>query len=135
MGQAIKEASTAACHENLPRAEQLARSLIVLGEREDDQRLIALGEMALGDALRLQMRYHEGCHLLDQAAERFLRLDDEVGWARTRIGWLGNVHHLPSYSDPEPVVERTVEIFTRHQSERSGLWNGHRVCSISIFCY
>jgi CHAT domain-containing protein len=125
MGQAIKEASHTALSKDLPRAEQLGRSLIVLGEMQQAESLIALGEMALGDALRLQMRYHEGCNLLDQAAERFLRLGDEVGWARTRIGWLGNVHHLPSYPAPEPIVERAVEIFTRHKAWR---W-------LSTLCY
>ena len=116
MGNAIKEASYAALYEDLPRAEQLGRGLIMLGEQLEEQKLIALGEMALGDALRLQMRYHEGSTLLDQAAQRFQREGDELGWARTRIGWLGTVHHLSDAPPLEPTVNRAVDIFTRHET-------------------
>ncbi len=116
MGNAIKDASHAALYEDLPRAERLARGIVMLGEQVEREELIALGEMALGDALRLQMRYHEGNVLLDQAGSRFEQLGDELGWARTRIGWLGNVHHLSDSPPLEPIVERAVDIFTRHKT-------------------
>lgn len=116
MGNAIKDASHAALYEDLPRAERLARGIVMLGEQIEGEELIALGEMALGDALRLQMRYHEGNVLLNQAGCRFEQLGDELGWARTRIGWLGTVHHQKNVSALEPTVHRAVDIFTRHQS-------------------
>ncbi len=116
MGKAIKEASHAALHEDLPRAEQLGRALIMLGEQREEEKLIALGEMALGDALRLQMRYYEGSTLLDQAGQRFQKEGDELGWARTRIGWLGTVHHLSDVVDIDKTVNRAVDIFTRHET-------------------
>ncbi|MGB0388041.1 MAG: CHAT domain-containing protein [Ardenticatenaceae bacterium] len=115
MGRALNDACGEACHTDLPRAERFGRGLIMLGERLEEEKEIALGEMAVGDALRLQMRYHEGCALLDQAAARFLDIGDEVGWARTRIGWLGTVHHLSNPPAPKPIVERAATIFRQHK--------------------
>jgi hypothetical protein len=116
MAQAIKDASHAALGKELPHAEQLARGLIALGQQEEIQGLIALGEMALGDALRFQLRSREGCRLLDQAAERVKQLGDEIGWARTGIGWLGSVHQLAEHPLLEPIVEEAADIYTTHHA-------------------
>lgn len=114
MGNAIKDASRAACQDNLAHAERLAHGLIRLGEVEQVAGLIALGEIALGDAWRLQGRHREGCALLDSAAERFRFLDDRLGWARTRIGWLGSAHHLPELPILDEVVREAAAIFSDH---------------------
>lgn len=114
MGRDLKDAAHAALYQDLARSERLASALIRLGEQREEEGLIALGEMALGDALRLQRRLDEGYQLLDQAAARFERIGDEVGWARTRIGWLGHIHQRESYPPLAPIVERAATIFERH---------------------
>src|SRR5688500_7091455 len=48
----------------------------------------ALGLMAKGDALRILGRYSESLALLEEAGEAFVAQGNELGWARTRIGWL-----------------------------------------------
>ncbi|MBA3533481.1 MAG: hypothetical protein H0T73_16305, partial [Ardenticatenales bacterium] len=115
MGSALKDAAHAVLNFDLARSERLARALIALGEHTEREELVALGEMAWGDALRLQMRLDEGYELLDRAAARFERIGDELGWARTRIGWLGHIRNRPTYPTLEPIVQRAVEIFERHQ--------------------
>lgn len=114
MGNAIKDASRAACQADLAHAERLAHGLIRLGETEKAEGLVALGEIALGDAWRLQGRHREGCELLDGAAARFRQLDDRLGWARTRIGWVGSALHLPVYPALDEMVREAAAIFTDH---------------------
>ncbi len=115
MGIAIKDASRDAQFANLPRAEWLGCALVLLGEQEWNESLIGLGEIAMGDALRLQNKTGEGLRLLDQAAVRFDLMEDEVGWARTRIGWLGSVFILEDYPPVEPIVQKAMEIFERKE--------------------
>jgi tetratricopeptide (TPR) repeat protein len=118
MGNAIKDSSRDACHHDLDLAEWLGRGLILFGEQEAQEGLIGLGEIALGDAIRLQGDYVTGLQILDRAAARFESIGDEVGWARTRIGWLGAVFHLESHPDVEPIVQRALQIFNTKEESR-----------------
>lgn len=118
MGNAIKDASRDAQFSDLDQAEWLGRGLILFGEEEGEEGLIGLGEIALGDAIRLQGDYGTGLQILDRAADRFERIGDEVGWARTRIGWLGAVFHLESYPAVEPVVQRALQILNAKDESR-----------------
>ncbi len=115
LGNAIKGAAHRALYEKPILAERLARALVALGEHVEEERLVALGEMALGDGYRLRGRVAEGLALLDQAATRFLEAGDEVGWARTRIGWLGHVHTRVDRPPLDPIAERAATIFERHE--------------------
>lgn len=118
MGNAIKDASRDACHHDLDLAEWLGRGLILFGEQAAEEGLIGLGEIALGDAIRLQGDYVTGLQILDRAAARFERIGDEVGWARTRIGWLGHVFFVEGYPPIEPVVRRAMGILDNKQEWR-----------------
>lgn len=112
MGNVIKDASRDAQFFDLQHAEWLGRGLILLGEQEKEEGIIGLGEIALGDAIRLNGDYVTGLEILDRAAGRFERIGDEVGWARTRIGWLGAVFHLEFHPEIEPIVQRSLQIFS-----------------------
>ncbi len=114
MGNAIKDASRDAWRFDFDLAEWLGRGLILFGETEGDESLIGLGEIALGDAIRMKGDYAVGLGILDQAAARFERIGDDVGWARTRIGWLGHVFFLEQYPDVEPIVQRAMAIFEQN---------------------
>jgi CHAT domain-containing protein len=75
-------------------ALQLAEMLIEAAElanRPDHQ---AIGRLAKGDALRSLGRYREAVPLFEAAAARFLALGDEVGWARSHIGWTWSMQRL-----------------------------------------
>ena len=75
-------------------ALRLAEVLVdeaTLADRADYR---ALGLMAKGDALRNLGRHREALAHLEIAGDQFLTLGDEVGWARTRLGWVWSVHQL-----------------------------------------
>ena len=46
----------------------------------------ALGQLAEADALRQLGRYGDALTAYEHAAAAYTELDDEVGWARTRVG-------------------------------------------------
>jgi tetratricopeptide (TPR) repeat protein len=54
----------------------------------------ALGLMAKADALWLLGRYAAAVEHYETARRRFADLGDEVGWARTHIGWVIACHYL-----------------------------------------
>jgi CHAT domain-containing protein len=76
---------------------------------------IALGLMAKGDALRLLGRYPDSLPFFEQAAGAFLDQGDQVGWARTRIGWLHAMHMLGRAEEALPVVERARAALIEHR--------------------
>jgi CHAT domain-containing protein len=73
-----------------------------------------MGLMARADALRILGRYPDSLPDFEAAAQAFLALDDEVGWARTRIGWVHAMHMLGRGEEALPVADRAREIFVRH---------------------
>lgn len=95
-------------------ALRLAEALIALSEQADRPNHAALGWMAKGDALRALGHYTESRDCLDDAGRAFLMLGDEVGWARTRIGWLFSSHCLGYGAEALDVAERAHTILTHH---------------------
>jgi tetratricopeptide (TPR) repeat protein len=75
-------------------ALRLAEALVDQATRADRADYRALGLMAKGDALRNLGRHREALELLEAAGVEFLVLGDEVGWARTRLGWVWSLHQL-----------------------------------------
>jgi CHAT domain-containing protein len=67
---------------------ELADRIVSIGQRRNDNRQIALGFMARGDALRFLGRMQEAWQTLTQAGDIFQTAGDQVGWARTRISHL-----------------------------------------------
>src|SRR5258708_14097071 len=64
----------------------LAGYLMAIGDLTRHKAYHALGLMSRGDALRRMHRDQDALPFLDAAGEEFLSIDDEVGWARPRIG-------------------------------------------------
>jgi CHAT domain-containing protein len=75
----------------------------------------ALGLMAKGDALRNLGQFGEALTLLDEAGRAFLELRDEVGWARTRIGWVVSSHLLGRGAEALAAAESAYRVFARHE--------------------
>src|SRR5687768_648226 len=67
---------------------EFASRIVAIGERRADAGQTALGWMARGDALKFLGRLKEAWGVLEQAGGMFEAINDEVGWARTRIGRL-----------------------------------------------
>src|SRR5215469_9872777 len=76
---------------------KLAELLVFFGKYTQHAPSHALGQVAKGDALSHMGHYRAALECLDAAEEEFLRLEDELGWAHTRVtriiacAWLGRV--------------------------------------------
>lgn len=75
----------------------------------------ALGLMAKGDALRFIGHYPQSAEFLERAARAFEEQGDDVGWARTRIGWLLTLAWLGRGAEALANVPRAREILTHHE--------------------
>ena len=96
---------------NYHRSLELANRIVTIGERRGDMRQTALGLMARGDALSFLGRTAEAWEALDQAGKMFQTIEDEIGWARTRIGRLHLSTMLNYVDDALADAERARSIF------------------------
>ncbi|HEV2653593.1 MAG TPA: hypothetical protein VGT82_01485, partial [Ktedonobacteraceae bacterium] len=92
----------------------LSGYLLLIGTQAQNEYYHALGLMARGDALRRLDRDHEALPFFDAAGEEFLAMDDEVGWARTRIGRMSACLHLNRTTEALKDASAAREIFMRH---------------------
>lgn len=88
--------------------------IIHVGQTLENSRIIALGLMARGDALKLLNHTEEAWETLERAGALYLSVGDEVGWARTRIGRLGICVNLNRVDVAMREAEQAREIFLRH---------------------
>lgn len=100
---------------NANRSLEFAELIVQIGEARGDQRQIALGIMARGDALKLLGRNVKAWEALETAGKLFLSIGDEVGWARTRIGKLLICVDLNRVSEALEDAERAHIIFEQQQ--------------------
>ncbi len=73
--------------------------------------------MSRGDALRAKGDFAAALTNLDDAGTIFLSLDDEVSWARTRIGWILAANALGQGATALVVVERARTVLLQ-----AGMW-------------
>ncbi|MDQ2886725.1 MAG: CHAT domain-containing protein [Chloroflexota bacterium] len=92
----------------------LSGYLLFIGTQAQNEYYHALGLMARGDALRRLDRDQEALPFFDAAGEEFLAMDDEVGWARTRIGRMSACLHLNRTTEALKDASAAHEIFMRH---------------------
>jgi len=92
----------------------LAGYLLAIGDLVHSKAYHALGLMARGDALRRMDRDQDALPFFDAAGEEFLEVDDEVGWARTRIGRVSACLQLNRTSEALRDAAAAREIFMRH---------------------
>jgi CHAT domain-containing protein len=95
---------------------RIAESLIAASELTGRPDFHALGLMATGDAYRVLGRYQDSVNAMDEAGRLFLSIDDEVGWARTRIGWVWSSHNLGRGEVALAEVGRAHDILVRHEN-------------------
>jgi CHAT domain-containing protein len=93
---------------------RIADAIVLVGSVTGRPAYVALGLMARGDALRYLGRYPESLALLDESGQAFIALGDEVGWARTRIGWVVAAHRLGQGPSALEVVERARDVLIQH---------------------
>src|SRR2546429_2320405 len=92
----------------------LAGYLLAIGDLVHSKAYHALGLMARGDALRRMDRDQDALPFFDAAGEEFLEVDDEVGWARTRIGRVSACLQLNRTSEALRDATAAREVFMRH---------------------
>src|SRR6266566_3274651 len=78
----------------------------------------ALGLMARGDALRRMDRNQEALPFFDAAGAEFLEIEDEVGWARTRIGRVSASLQLNRTTEALRDAAAAREVFIHHNKLR-----------------
>ncbi len=98
-------------HEALRLAQALIR-LAILAERPDGR---GLGLLAEGDALRYLGRYQEALRCYEQARTLFAEQGDEIGWARTYLGWVLAAHYLGNGATAITMVGAAREVLVRNQ--------------------
>ena len=102
-------------HINAHAALSLCEVLLYLARLVDRPDHWALGLMAKGDALYCLGRYHDSLALYEEARQAFLEQRDEVGWARTYLGWVLSAHFLGRGEEAVESVGRAYEVLVRHQ--------------------
>lgn len=96
----------------------LSGYILLVGELAHAPAYHALGLMARGDALRRLDRDQEALPFFDAAGEEFLSINDEVGWARTRIGRISSCLRLNRTTEALRDAARAREIFIRYKKLR-----------------
>jgi CHAT domain-containing protein len=94
-------------------AEHLANLLVVCAEHLHLPRFNALGNMARGDVRRAQGRYPEAVALYELGGQACLALGDEVGWARSRTGWVFASQFCGHGREALPVAEQAYLVLAR----------------------
>lgn len=94
-----------------------ADTLITIGEHTQTPATVALGLMAKGDAFRYLDQLEEAWEVLEQAGELYRSIDDQVGWARTRIGRLGICTEINQVTPALEDAELARYIFTTHHDD------------------
>jgi CHAT domain-containing protein len=88
--------------------------LLFIADLTQNKYCHALGLMARGDSLRRMDREQEAIPFLDAAGEEFLAMNDEVSWARTRIGRVSACLRLGRTTEALRDAEAAHDIFIRH---------------------
>ena len=111
---------------------EFADRIIAIGERRHDRSQIALGLMARGDALKFLGRLKEAWEALEEAGNLFISIDDELGWARTRIGRLYLAEKLNYVDKALADVERARVIFIQHGEQERILRLNNNLAALHV---
>jgi CHAT domain-containing protein/tetratricopeptide (TPR) repeat protein len=117
VAEQLKAESDRLLHVDPHQALRVAEQLGSLAESGRDLGVRALGDLAVGDAQRKLGRYREALAAYARAADVYLALGDEVGWARTRIGASITWRYTGVGADELASIDTAREIFSRR-----GLW-------------
>src|SRR6266516_1819035 len=111
----VKKEADRCWNTNAQLSFTLSGYLLLIGTQARNRYYHALGLMARGDALRRLDRDQEALPFFDAAGEEFLAMDDEVGWARTRIGRMSACLHLNRTTEALKDAAAAREIFMRYE--------------------
>jgi len=117
LAEELKAESDRQLHLDPDQALRVADLIGELGDLADDSGVRALGELAVADALRLLGRYAEALEAYARAAARYRDSDDEVGWARSRIGAAVTWRYTGIAPDSLAEIDQARAVLIRH-----GLW-------------
>jgi tetratricopeptide (TPR) repeat protein len=115
VAEELKAESDRLLHVDPPRALQLAEQIWNLGDLASNPSVRALGDLARADALRKLGRYRDALSAYGRAADLYRGLDDEVGWARTRIGAAVTWRYTGVSADELEGIDRARAILSQHQ--------------------
>lgn len=93
----------------------LSGHLLLIAELTHNTFYHALGFMARGDALRRMDRDQEALPFFDAAGEEFLSINDEVSWARTRMGRISACLNLSRTTEALRDATAAHDIFIRYE--------------------
>ncbi len=110
----IKREADRCWNTNVKLSFTLSGYLLLTADLTHNTYYHALGLMARGDALRRMDRDQEALPFLDAAGEEFLAIDDEVSWARTRIGRVSACLRLNRTTEALRDARDAHDIFIRH---------------------
>ena len=112
--QHLKDEAKAQETRDLNASLAIADQLIALANWTKAPGHHALGMLARGNVLLRQGYHREAIACFDDAGADFLKIGDEVGWARTRIGYLYCVSMTGLTEGALKEAERATEIFRNH---------------------
>lgn len=114
IGEAMAEEALRLYYTPFPSLK-ISELLIYYGELTGHLHSHALGLKARGDALE-QIGHHQAAmEASDAAGEEFLRLGEEVNWARSRISWVLSAGWLGDVEAALAAGEQARNVFLRHQ--------------------
>ncbi|MEM8531612.1 MAG: CHAT domain-containing protein [Chloroflexota bacterium] len=99
------------------RSLALAELIIQIGRVRENDWQIALGLMARGDALKFTGHFDEAWKSLEESGQLFRSINNEVGWARTRIGRLVICVEMNQVTEALADANAAREIFTRYEEQ------------------
>ncbi len=111
----LKVAAERRLHVRPRRAQLIADVIGEVGVVAGNASIEALGRLADADALRELGRYTDALAAYDAAAELYLKAGDEVGWARTRIGFAGTCTYTGQVREALAGADRARDILAAHQ--------------------
>lgn len=121
-----------------------AELIIEIGTLHENVWQTALGKMALGDALKFLGDNEKAWEYFQEAARLFLSIDDEVGWARTRIGPLIICIELNIADQILTEAAEAAEILKQHEQwelllnlemNRGMVYQDLRNCRAALDCF
>jgi CHAT domain-containing protein len=117
VAEELKAESDRLLHVDPHKALHVAREIGTLGDQTADRSVRALGDLAVADALRKLGHYRDALAAYRRAADLYVELNDEVGWARTRIGAAVTWRYTGVSGDELASIDDARDILSRH-----GLW-------------
>ncbi len=114
IGTLIKDEALRQDHTDPFIALKLAELLIFFGESVQHAPSHALGLMAKGNTLKTIGHHQAALEYLDAAGEEFLRLEDAVGWARSRISWIISATWLGHVEEALQEAMRARDVFLQN---------------------